>query len=313
MKLASVTRIRNEEDIVEAFVRHHAALVDHLVFLANGSNDRTLAILRALQAEGLPITLESNNAPVFDQARQNTFLFHVAAELGADWVLYLDSDEFIDPRGLGKASLRDVFASLPERAPCVQVPMVNYHPTVDDSQGERVVPLRQIHRDPQPLGVFKVWVRAQLASLDVTVGAGNHEVFLQGTVLPCFRLDAPVLAHYYKRSGWRAIAKAVVGRLKVIASGREAAMHSSHYTELFENFRDHPEWLIGDPVFMQTANTPLYSSSVRDPITYLGGELKYTEECDEFLLAMQSIIAYAEALARHHGELWDAQKPTAGH
>ena len=57
MRLVAVTRIRNEDDIVEAFARHHAALVDHHVFLDNGSADGTLAILAALHRDGLPLTV----------------------------------------------------------------------------------------------------------------------------------------------------------------------------------------------------------------------------------------------------------------
>jgi hypothetical protein len=57
MRLVAASRVLNEDDILEAFVRHHAALVDHHIFLDNGSSDRSLAILRALQAEGLPLTV----------------------------------------------------------------------------------------------------------------------------------------------------------------------------------------------------------------------------------------------------------------
>ena len=49
--------IKNDGDIVEAFVRHHAMLFDHLVVLDHSSTDNTPTILRALQQEGLPLTV----------------------------------------------------------------------------------------------------------------------------------------------------------------------------------------------------------------------------------------------------------------
>ncbi|MBQ1762801.1 MAG: glycosyltransferase family 2 protein, partial [Aquincola sp.] len=47
--------VKNEADIVEAFVRHNLHFVDLMVLLDNGSTDGTRDILEALQKEGLPL------------------------------------------------------------------------------------------------------------------------------------------------------------------------------------------------------------------------------------------------------------------
>jgi glycosyltransferase involved in cell wall biosynthesis len=52
MTLIAITRMKNELDIIEAFVRHHAHSFDKLIVLDDGSTDGTLDILKALQAEG---------------------------------------------------------------------------------------------------------------------------------------------------------------------------------------------------------------------------------------------------------------------
>ena len=52
IKAVSVTRILNEDDIVEAFVRHNIGHLSHMIFIDNGSTDRTLLILKHLQANG---------------------------------------------------------------------------------------------------------------------------------------------------------------------------------------------------------------------------------------------------------------------
>src|SRR5271157_5406542 len=100
MNLVAVTRILNEDDIVEAFVRHHAPMLVHHIFLDNGSTDRTVEILRALKDEGLSITVFQNGSVYFFEETHNTLLYRLAVqECGADWVVFLDCDEFVDARG----------------------------------------------------------------------------------------------------------------------------------------------------------------------------------------------------------------------
>ncbi|HEX4505856.1 MAG TPA: glycosyltransferase family 2 protein, partial [Alphaproteobacteria bacterium] len=89
MNLVAVSRILNEDDIIESFVRHHAELVDHHLFLDNGSTDDTLRILRDLKTEGLQLTVLQNKAPFFTEVSYNTSLFRQAVRLySADWVVF---------------------------------------------------------------------------------------------------------------------------------------------------------------------------------------------------------------------------------
>ena len=46
MRLAGIAIVRNECDIVEAFVRHNEAVLDRLYILDNDSSDGTLEILQ---------------------------------------------------------------------------------------------------------------------------------------------------------------------------------------------------------------------------------------------------------------------------
>ncbi len=102
MWLTAVTRLLDEEDIVEQFVRHNAAFVQSHIFLDNGSGDRSLDILAALQREGVQLSVYRNASPVFVEPIFNTALMNLAiAERATDWVVFLDCDEFIDERGAG--------------------------------------------------------------------------------------------------------------------------------------------------------------------------------------------------------------------
>ena len=57
MRLAGIAIVRNECDIVEAFVRHNATALDRLYVIDNDSSDATPEILRRLAASGLPLKL----------------------------------------------------------------------------------------------------------------------------------------------------------------------------------------------------------------------------------------------------------------
>lgn len=80
MRLAAITRVLNEADIIEAFARHTAAIVSHHVFLDNGSSDGTVEILHKLAAEGLPISVYQTRAVTCNQGDALTDLYTQACQ-----------------------------------------------------------------------------------------------------------------------------------------------------------------------------------------------------------------------------------------
>ncbi|MEB3323674.1 MAG: glycosyltransferase family 2 protein, partial [Synechococcaceae cyanobacterium] len=55
--LIGIATIKNEEDIIEAFLRHNLKFGDHLYILDNGSVDQTPQILREFSKQGWPLTI----------------------------------------------------------------------------------------------------------------------------------------------------------------------------------------------------------------------------------------------------------------
>jgi hypothetical protein len=103
--------VRNEADIVEAFVRHNLAFVDGIAIFDHRSTDATPAILARLKAEGLPITLLQDSEEGFYQgSRVTTLARECFARTQADFAFVLDADEFIraDSRALIEAALARV-------------------------------------------------------------------------------------------------------------------------------------------------------------------------------------------------------------
>src|SRR5260370_20639544 len=96
MRLAAVTTVRSECDIIESFTRHNAAFFDRLYILDHRSADATPVILRKLAAEGLPLALSRQDHGIFYQTPTLTHLIKRAfADPPWDFIIPLDSDQFV--------------------------------------------------------------------------------------------------------------------------------------------------------------------------------------------------------------------------
>ena len=307
MRLVAASRVLNEDDILEAFVRHHAALVDHHIFLDNGSNDRSLAILKALQTEGLPLTVLQTPAAHFCETPVLTALFRMAAGMGADWVPMLDCDEFVDQRH-GEGGLRALLAALPPEEGVLGLPVSAYHPTPSDDETDQLVPRRIRWREPEPQPDPKVVVRGSLAGRNISIAAGNHAIMVDGQSVTIPIAGNLGLAHFPHRSACQQVAKSVIGRLKVIATGKKMAAGnlSSHYNADFENLRDDPSSLLGDGGLLSPGAPQ--TGLIEDPIDYQGGALRHTVAGDPMMKAIAGLAAFGERLATQHGRLLDTNE-----
>src|SRR5258706_5473967 len=112
MRLFGVAMVRNEADVIEAFVRHNLGVLDGLAIADHGSLDGTSEVLAKLQAEGLPLRVVRAAEAAFFQSRHMTDLAR-GALLGesADFVFALDADEFLKIRS--RAILERALAVVP--------------------------------------------------------------------------------------------------------------------------------------------------------------------------------------------------------
>ncbi len=305
-KLVAVTRVLNEEDIVEPLIRHHAVLVDHHIVLDNGSTDRTLEILSGLISEKIPLTILHNDSSIFSETQFNTSLYRLAVEdYGADWVVFLDADEFVDARGVG--DLRSFLATVPPGQPSVGLQMVHYEASSPATDNDANVVRRFSRHRPDPTCVWKVIVRGDIGADRVTVDAGNHFIFVDGSPVESMKQFIVPLAHFPSRSPYQWAAKAVTGRLKVLGAGQREREQdrASHYNDAFEHLKWHPQAYIAGLAerFERTKTSP---DLVDDPIDYLGGELIYTQPVDYGWRALSLTLAMMEKMATTLGATIDA-------
>ncbi len=203
--------VRNEADVIEAFVRHHAEVLDAMIVVDHCSSDGTDELLRALAAEGLPLSVRTERSVVHRQDVLLTALMREAASSGgADWVVPLDADEFLVAPG---GNVRDVLGTL-ARDRSWTVDLDYYVPCPDDPVDDNV--LRRIrHRrvDESTWWTRKVIVPAARArSGRRSLSQGSHGLVdtRTGDVVPASFTDALALAHFPVRSQ-RQLARKVLG------------------------------------------------------------------------------------------------------
>jgi len=114
MRLVMAMKVRDEDDVLEHNLRYHRAQgVDHFVVTDNGSTDRTPEILRRFESDGVLTLIEEPSTDDFrDQAHWwVTRMARLAAtDLGADWVVHADADEFWSPVD---GTLKDALEAIP--------------------------------------------------------------------------------------------------------------------------------------------------------------------------------------------------------
>ena len=177
MKLALTLLAKNEADIVDANVAYHlAAGVDFVVATDNGSSDGTTRIFERYEQRGV-LHLIREPSSDFQQGRWVTRMARRAAELGADWVINADADEFWWPRA---GDLKEALERLPERYGVVHGLWRPFVPR--QSNGEHWAERMTVRLSMQaaindPTSPFRPARKAMhRGHPQVTVRDGNHDV-----------------------------------------------------------------------------------------------------------------------------------------
>ena len=174
MRSVCFSMVKNEEDIIEAFVRHTLGQVDHLFIADNLSTDGTRDILEALAAEGLPLTVSVDPAQAMEQNVKMTSMYrrHSAAE-DFGFAFFLDADEFLQ---LDKDRLHSVTRQ-PGHGRAFYIPRQNYVYTGEPEPGNvhsvfaRMTTLDSLKMSPKSMIFHDV-----AGCRRFHIGNGNHHV-----------------------------------------------------------------------------------------------------------------------------------------
>ncbi len=237
MRLYGASMVRNEADVIEAFVRHNLAVLDGLVIVDNGSLDGTSEILARLKAEGLPLRVVPDPEPAYWQSATMTGLAREAlAQDNADFVFALDADEFLKLET--RATLERALSEVPAGAHAV-IDWLTYVPDSFDSDPGTFGPGHLWWRlKTERHGLFKVAVgRGLLEHPADAVVMGNHGVQSPGETRARphahLRRGAVAVAHCPVRSRPQLEAKIILGHLALLASRQQDHRLSHHWRELY--------------------------------------------------------------------------------
>lgn len=236
MLLAGVAMVKNEQDIIESFVRHNLQYLDKLYIIDHDSLDGTGDILSKLAEEGLPVKVYSEKRLAFFQAvRTSELIDMVFQKSRPDFVFPLDADEFITAssrKRLEQALLNlpeETFGLLPWRTYVFRKP--------HRKRGVHVfkyITHRRLAEVPQ---YYKVVIPSFYSqSPDYSVGMGNHCVISsQGK---CRHQELPdiFLAHFPVRSGQQLTNKALTMWLGSLMTNPDFAStgHSWHTHQIYQ-------------------------------------------------------------------------------
>jgi hypothetical protein len=261
MTITAVTGCKNEQDIIEPFVRHTLKFCDRLI-ISDNSIDATKDILYNLCGEFHDrITLLSDTAFAYDQKRMLTGLFQAAANGHPEFIVPVDVDEFIS------APTREIFekhlSEIPEggvgRTPW-RTYVVHYP---DSADALRIMIFRRKVENPQ---YWKCIIRlGLLTARDVVIEMGNHEVLSPtGKNIPRVDLDLSLL-HFPVRSYDQFMARIVVNWMAQVTRDPNIASSGSafHIRDLFQKL------VAGE---ITNNNLPKFA------IGYAQGEGAYTSE-----------------------------------
>jgi len=174
----------DEEDILDATLAFHLNVgVDLVLAVDHGSQDGTREILERYARTG-HVRLTRRQSDEFRQSAWVTEMARTAAtELGADWVLHADADEFWWPRG---ESIGAVLARIPPGIGIVRglwrvfLPQLDSDASFAERMTVRLSPVAPINNPTSPYRpASKV---AHRAHPDVSVGMGNDDASGAGLV-----------------------------------------------------------------------------------------------------------------------------------
>ena len=239
-KIVSITMVKNECDIIEMFVRHNLKMLDEMYIIDHMSTDNTMNILLNLKNEGLPIHILKYNSYAYNQGMLLTnFQNKLRKEKKADFILFLDSDEFIFLNN--RKEFED--SLIKEEETSYQMYELNY--LVREGDEDKDLPLHEkITYRINQVGAFKSIINvAYHENEDIKATEGGHYIFYNRVSDLPLKGIGPHLAHFPYRSKAQMNSKILVGGLSYIIANNSAkhGLTGAHWFDLYRKIIDNGE------------------------------------------------------------------------
>jgi len=231
--------VRDEIDVIDAWLNHHVQLLDALIVVCHESTDGTRERLVERARTGNALMVLSASGPDFRQGYTLTQVMHAQAKsLGSGWVFALDADEFIV--STTRAALETELQQLPPGAAAL-LAWQTYVP-VEDSPGSLLSRFR-IRVNAEPSYQAKVvFPAAMFERREIVLLDGNHGIAELRNDNLTLGLHVPLrnacLAHIPIRSKRQFVHKILQGEAAVARMRPGSGRTAWHWADLAKRINE---------------------------------------------------------------------------
>jgi glycosyltransferase involved in cell wall biosynthesis len=243
-KILSISMVKNEEDIIESFVRYNINIFDGIIILDNGSTDDTLKILKQLQNEGLSLIILEDKDREYKQAdKMNMLLKKAVNELDADIIVPLDADEFLIATAGGTP--RSILESMGAETYYLAM-WKTYIPEFGENKDEKFIPSRMTAVREDKLETFykAIFPKELVENYNVELTFGNHDLSYEpkykGAIKKINNNDLRI-AHFPIRSKDQTISKITVGWIYSMYRHDFRDGQNFHWKNIFDKLKENEE------------------------------------------------------------------------
>lgn len=322
-KIFSISMVKNEEDIIESFIRYHLNIFDGMVIIDNFSTDDTFTIMERIKSEGVPLQIIRDTSLEWIPDRKlNQILYETFENFNAHLILPLDADEFLISSNYADHP-REILDSIDDLDSILHVDRVRYVPSKTDNQAEYFIPRKITHVCTDRYNISpKVMVSSMIKNCHrPLLTVGNHSLIFENKISIQKKLVKELsLAHFPIRSIDQFKSKILVGGINVLTRPHRKPRESVHRLELLKKIKENPDITYDDLITMaeeysvRNLSPDIPITTVNKPIN-LGFcsdlQLKYTKPHQVNVL--RDLIENAEKLAEDYAKLkmeWMRMKGT---
>lgn len=220
-KIVVISMVKNEEDIIESFIRYTLTFCDEILVVNHNSDDSTGEILEKLQHEGLPIHVEIFLDPRHLQSEIMTNLMYIAMEqYDADVIIPLDADEFLLPFDKNM-SVRKLLQTMSINTVTTLPWYIHRFKNINNTSDEFILNLPAVRvSNPDKMSKIIVGKGFLQKNKKMSLRQGNHSLQEEGNtskIIDTIHSDELYLAHFNIRSEEQYLSKIIVGALADIA------------------------------------------------------------------------------------------------